>query len=124
MLPILTNMSFRVSRSLRDQFSQTAQQNDRNASQLLRDYMRVYIDQHRGTSFDKSINLDLGLGQGLSSNPNPNPNLATTTAQPDDPVQSAAVQQEIAAAKEQAIRTERLQYRLRQCLRKRYSDFY
>ena len=106
MLPILTNMSFRVSKSLRDQFSQTAQQNDRNASQLLRDYMRVYIDQHRGTSFDKSMDL------------------ATTTAQPDDPVQSAAVQQEIAAAKEQAIRTERLQYRLRQCLRKRYSDFY
>lgn len=121
MLPILTNMSFRVSKSLRDQFSQTAQQNDRNASQLLRDYMRIYIDQHRGTSFDKSTDLDFGLGLGSS----PSPSLATTTAaQSDDPVQSAAVQQEIAAAKEQAIRTERLQYRLRQCLRKRYSDFY
>lgn len=35
--------SFRVDPELRDAFNQAAKQNDRSSSQLLRDYMRKYV---------------------------------------------------------------------------------
>lgn len=88
MSPLLVNMSFRVSKSLRHKFSVAAQKNDRNVSQLLRDYMRAYVELNPEAWFEEKANSAINPASS-----NKSPALS-------------------AAAREEAIRTERLKYRL------------
>jgi predicted transcriptional regulator len=53
-----TPFSFRVSEDLKDAFKRSAQAQDRSMSQLLRDYMRSYVEEH-STDLQFSIEEDV-----------------------------------------------------------------
>lgn len=52
-----TTMIFRIDPDLKRAFEDAAKQMDRNASQLLRDYIRAFVQQHMARNAQQRLNL-------------------------------------------------------------------
>lgn len=53
-----TTMIFRIDADLKRAFEEAAKARDRNASQLLRDYVRVVVDEHMRRTAQQSLKLE------------------------------------------------------------------
>lgn len=54
-----TSMIFRIDPDLKKAFETAAKEMDRNASQLLRDYVRAYVQQHMARNAQKTLALPM-----------------------------------------------------------------
>jgi len=53
-----TSMIFRIDADLKKAFEDAAKERDRNASQLLRDYVRAMVDEHLKRTAQRSLPLE------------------------------------------------------------------
>ena len=59
---IETTFTFRVEDSLKQQFTQAAKDRDRTAAQLLRDFMREFVQQHNPAEHDRWFRQEVQAG--------------------------------------------------------------